>query len=275
MKSQDATEEKKQLDQLVNAVLKSPKHKNICESLIKNIGMRELSKRKNLKTAIKFTKNKLHQIGGAYFLKKPNYAFWLEELRKAKRSGNEDFFRKICAEIMSYHYSTRERLNILDEFYARIFSLVPPVQSIMDVACGFHPLSIPWMHISEKVKYYAYDVYKDMASFLNEFMVIANVRGYAEVRDVTQHAPEINADLAFILNTIPCLEQIEKSARLKILESINANFLAVSFPAKTLGGREKNMLKHYDARFNELTRKKDWAIQRLEFRSELVFLIKK
>ena len=275
MKSQDATEEKKQLDQLVNAVLKSPKHKNICESLIKNIGMRELSKRKNLKTAIKFTKNKLHQIGGAYFLKKPNYAFWLEELRKAKRSGNEDFFRKICAEIMSYHYSTRERLNILDEFYARIFSLVPPVQSIMDVACGFHPLSIPWMHISEKVKYYAYDVYKDMASFLNEFMVIANVRGYAEVRDVTQHAPEINADLAFILNTIPCLEQIEKSAGLKILESINANFLAVSFPAKTLGGREKNMLKHYDARFNELTRKKDWAIQRLEFRSELVFLIKK
>ena len=35
------------------------------------------------------------------------------------------------------------------------------------------------------------------------------------------------------------------------------------------------MLKHYEARFNELTREKDWTIQRLEFRSELVFLVKK
>jgi len=275
MKSEDATKEKKQLDQLVNVVLKSPKYRNVCEDLIKNIGMRELSKRKNLRTAIKSTKNKLHQIGGAYFLKKPNYGFWLEELRKAKKSGNEDLFRKTCAEIMSYHYSTRERLNILDRFYARIFSLLPPIQSIMDIACGFHPLSIPWMPISEKVTYYAYDVYKDLIEFLNEFMIINNVQGYAEVRDVVQHAPEINTDLAFILNTIPCLEQIEKSAGLKILESINAKFLAVSFPAQTLGGREKNMLKHYEARFNKLTQKKEWVIQRLEFRTELVFLIAK
>lgn len=275
MKNKDLSDEKKQLDQLVNAVLKSSKYRNVCEDLIENIGMRQLSKSGSLKIAIKSTKNKLHQIGGAYFLKKPNYAFWLEELRKAKESGNEDLFRRTCVEIMGYHYSTRERLDILDEFYARIFSLVPPVRSIVDVACGFHPLSIPWMPISEKVKYYAYDVYRDMVSFLNEFMVIANVRGCAEARDITQRAPEINADLAFILNTIPCFEQIEKSAGLKILEAVNANFLAVSFPAKTLGGKEKNMLKHYEAMFNKLTREKDWIIQRLEFRSELVFLIKK
>ena len=275
MKSAEATEEKKQLDQLVKAVLKSSKYRNVCEDLIENIGMCELSKRKNLKIAVKSTKNKLHQIGGAYFLKKPNYGFWLEKLRKAKKSGNEDLFRKTCAEIMSYHYSTRERLNILDQFYTRIFSLLPSVQSIMDVACGFHPLAIPWIPISGKVKYYAFDVYKDMISFLNEFMAINNVQGYAEVRDVTQHAPEITTDLAFILNTIPCLEQIDKMAGLKILESINANFLAVSFPAQTLGGREKNMLKHYEARFNKLTQEKDWVIQRLEFGSELVFLIAK
>jgi 16S rRNA (guanine(1405)-N(7))-methyltransferase len=275
MKSEDANKEKKHIDQLVKAVLKSSKYRNVCEDLIRNIGLREISKRDNLKIAIKSTKNKLHQIGGAYFLKKPNYGFWLEKLRKAKKSGNDDLFRKSCAEIMSYHYSTRERLNILDEFYARIFSLVPPVQSIMDVASGFHPLAIPWMPITRKVTYYAYDVYKDMIGFLNGFMAINDVQGYAEVRDVTQHAPEINADLAFILNTIPCFEQIEKSAGLKILEAVNANFLAVSFPAKTLGGKEKNMLKHYEAMFNKLTREKDWIIQRLEFRSELVFLIKK
>jgi len=81
---------------LVKAVSESAKYRNVCEYLIENIGQSELSKRENLKTAIKSTKNKLHQIGGAYFLKKPNYGFWLEKLRKAKKLGNEDLFRETC-----------------------------------------------------------------------------------------------------------------------------------------------------------------------------------
>jgi 16S rRNA (guanine(1405)-N(7))-methyltransferase len=275
MKSKDFSDERNQLDQLVNTVLRSSKYRNICEDLIKNIGNRELSKRKNLKIAIKSTKNKLHQIGGAYFLKKPDYDLWLRKLKAAKKSGNNEFFLETCAEIMGYHYSTRERLNVLNQFYARIFSLLPPVKSIMDVACGLHPLSIPWMPISATVKYYAFDIYKDLVEFLNGFMAIHGVQGYAEVRDVTLHPPEIYADLAFILNTIPCLEQVDKSAGLNILDSIKAEFLVVSFPARTLGGREKNMPRFYEARFNRLTQEKEWTIQRLEFQSELVFLIAK
>ncbi|MDH5482120.1 MAG: hypothetical protein OEY22_04475 [Candidatus Bathyarchaeota archaeon] len=271
----DESDKKKQLDQVVNAVLKSPKYRNVCDDLIKNIGAQELSKQKNIKAAIKSTKNKLHQIAGAYFPKKPDYCLWLNKLRAAKKSRSEELFRKVCADIMLYHYSTRERLNILDEFYARIFSLLPAINSIVDVACGFHPLSIPWMHLPQRVRYYAYDVYKDMIRFLNEFMALNEVQGCAEVMDVVQKTPEISTELAFVLNTIPCFEQIEKSAGLKVLESINSNFLVVSFPAHTLGGREKDMRRHYEARFGELTEKKNWIIQRLEFKTELVFLITK
>jgi 16S rRNA (guanine(1405)-N(7))-methyltransferase len=133
----------KQLGRLLEAVLKSPKYRTVCEDLIRNIGTRELSKQQNLKAAIKSTKNKLHQIGGAYFVKMPKYQVWLGKLRSAKNSGNDDLFRKTCTEIMRYHSSTRDRLNILDEFYKRIFALLPPVHSIVDVACGLHPLAIP------------------------------------------------------------------------------------------------------------------------------------
>jgi 16S rRNA (guanine(1405)-N(7))-methyltransferase len=275
MKSKDFSDKRKQLDQLVNAVLRSSKYRNVCKDLIRNIGGRELSKRKNLKTAVKSTKNKLHQIGGAYFLKKPDYDLWLQKLRIAKKSGNNEFFLKTCTEIMGYHYSTRERLNGLNQFYAQIFSLLPPIQSIMDVACGLHPLSIPWMPISARVKYYAFDIYRDLIEFLNGFMAIHGVQGYAEARDVTLHPPEIYADLVFVLNTIPCLEQVDRSAGLNILDSINAKFLAVSFPVRTLGGKEKNMPRFYEARFNRLTQEKDWKIQRLESQSELVFVIAK
>ena len=55
-----------QLDQLVNAVLASRKYKSISQDLIKNLGSQELAKHHPLKEAIKATKNKLHQIGGAY-----------------------------------------------------------------------------------------------------------------------------------------------------------------------------------------------------------------
>jgi 16S rRNA (guanine(1405)-N(7))-methyltransferase len=267
--------ENKQIDQLVEAVLKSSKYRNVCEDLIRNIGMHELLKRRNLKTAIKTTKNKLHQIGGAYFLKKPQYEMWLEKLQEIKKSGNEDLFRRTCAEIMSHHYSTRERLKVLDEFYSRIFSNLPPIHSIMDVACGFHPLSIPWMPLPENTKYYAYDIYKDMIDFLNRFMHISNIQGFAEVRDILQHPPTIKTDLALLLNTLPCLEQIQKAAGLKTLEALNSEFLVVSFPVKTLGGREKDMRKHYEMTFDKLTEEKNWNIQRLEFKSELVFIVTK
>lgn len=272
---ENLTSDKNQLERLVSAVLKSPKYRNVCEDLIRNIGAHQLSKGQNLKVTVKATKNRLHQIGGAYFLKKPDYAFWLKKLKEARNFGDERLFNETCAEIMSYHYSTRERLKIIDQFYTRIFSFLPHVKSIIDIACGFNPLSIPWMPISAQVKYYAYDVYKDMIDFINNFMVISNVQGYAKVKDVTQNAPEVDTDVAFVLNTIPCLEQIEKWAGLKVLESIDSNFLVVSFPVKSLGGREKNMRTYYEATFNKLTREKSWTIQRLEFRTELVFLITK
>jgi 16S rRNA (guanine(1405)-N(7))-methyltransferase len=275
MKKDDLTSEKEQLEKLVNSILESSKYRNVCEDLIRNIGWRELLKEQNLKAAVKATKNKLHQIGGAYFLKKPDYDFWLKKLREAKSLGDDDLFRETCAEIMSYHQSTRERLKILDQFYTRIFAFLPPVQSIMDVACGFNPISIPWMPVPDEVRYYAYDVYKDLIDFVNNFLAICRVQGCAEAREVIQDTPEVKVDVAFLFNTVPCLEQVEKWAGLKVLEAINSNFLVVSFPVKSLCGREKNMRKHYETAFSKLTEEKEWSIQKLEFITEQVFLIKK
>jgi len=60
------THEQLQLDELVQAVLASPKYRAISEELIRSIGARELSARRGMKEAVKATKNKLHQVAGAY-----------------------------------------------------------------------------------------------------------------------------------------------------------------------------------------------------------------
>lgn len=273
MKVEGSDERREQLDRLIKAVLESQKYRNVCEDLIKNIGMRELSKHKNFKQAVKSTKNKLHQVGGAYFIKRPDYGNWLEELRIIQKTKREDLFGEKCTEIMSYHHSTKERLKVLDQFYSSIFSMLPPIHSIMDIACGFNPLSIPKMPVSDVVRYYAYDVYHDLTDFLNGFLKMIGVEGCAETRDVIQDPPAIHADLALILYSMPCLEQIDKSAGKKILESIDANFIVVSYPVRTLVGRVKDMRGFYQAQFNRLIDRKDWDTERLNFSTEMVFII--
>ena len=54
------------LEDLVKLVRSSEKYAQIDESLIRSLGAAELNKRDSLKEAVKFTRNKLHQVGSAY-----------------------------------------------------------------------------------------------------------------------------------------------------------------------------------------------------------------
>ena len=68
---------------------------------------------------------------------------------------------------------------------------------------------------------------------------------------------------------------MDKQAGERLLEQLNAKYILVSFPAKSLGGRDKGMRENYEARFNQLVEGKDWAVERFEFETELAYLIRK
>jgi 16S rRNA (guanine(1405)-N(7))-methyltransferase len=262
-----------QIDNLVEAVLASSKYKSIDSAFITYVGTQELTRRHNLKEAIKSTKNKLHQVGGAYQDNAPRYAFWLDKLEQASRSGNREYFLDVCQWIMGHHSSTRERLLILEQFYSTILADLPPIKSVIDIACGLHPLAIPWMPLREHAQYYAYDIYKDMIGFLNDCMALMPVQGSGKTCDVIHNCPSQKVDVAFLLKAIPCLEQVDKSAGIRLLESINADHIVVSFPSHTLGGKNKGMVTNYEARFYEQVAHKPWSIRRFVFPGELVFLV--
>ena len=262
-----------QLDQLIEAVLVSRNYRHISRDFIEALGSEELAKRSNLKEAIKAAKNKLHQVGGAYIEGEVHYRSWIAQLRQAGAHGDKKLLKQACMGIMGYHASTRERLPILEQFYTTLLAGLPPIRSVIDIACGLHPLAIPWMLLGQDVRYYAYDIYRDMADFLNEFMDLIQVQGYAQACDVIQHCPAFKVDLAFMLKAIPCLEQVDKNAGLRLLEAINADHLLVSFPVHSLGGRKKGMTSNYEARFHEMVGHKNWLIERFEFPTELVFRI--
>lgn len=267
--------ENKTLAALVESIRKSPKYRELSIDLIRHIGLRELGIRRNLKEATKATKNKLHQVAGAYLSREMSYEKWLAELKIAAASGDEIAYKDICRRIMQSQSSTAERLRILEEFYGNIFSAIPQVHTILDIACGLNPLSLPWMPLKRNAQYYAFEIYEDMVRFINGFLELSGVSGKAEVRDVIHDFPSTKGDLALILKSLPCLEQEEKNSALALLESLNVDYLVVSFPLQSLGGYSKSMALNYEMSFRRMIESKTWSVQRFEFANELAFLVTK
>jgi len=262
-----------ELAQLVTTVQAGAKYRQVHPALIQRIGAAELSKGRSLKQATKATKNKLHQVGGAYLQSRVDYPAWLEKLEKAR--GDRQTLQSICREVMALHASTRERLPILETFYQRIFSELLPIHSVLDLACGLNPLALPWMPLAENARYQAYDIYTNMMTFVGHFMDLLAVSGEAQACDVLGELPGGRYDLALLLKTLPCLEQIEKDVGTRLLETIDTAYLLVSFPVRSLGGRDKGMAENYPTRFMETVKGYGWGIKRFDFEVELAFLIEK
>lgn len=263
------------LNELVDTILSSSRYKEVAPSLVHAIAKQELAKRRNLKEAVKATKNKLHQVSGAYLDSRENYAAWLRELREAISSGDPEYLRVRCREIMRHHASTRERLPILDQFYAEIFVHLPPVQSLLDIACGLHPLAIPWMPLAKDARYLACDIQREMMIFLQGWFDLSNRQGSAQLCDVLSTLPTHKVDVALLLKTIPCLEQVDKTVGIRLLQAIQADYLVISYPAQSLGGKNKGMVDYYKNHFRELVAHEAWKITMLTFPSELVFVVEK
>lgn len=290
------------LDALVAAVCAAPRYRDVEVNLVRRVGARELAKGRRLQEAVKATKSKLHQVGGAY-LDQPRYATWLAELRAAYTADGaemggdaggdaEETRRTALRRVMARHASTRERLPILDAFYS--CALAPlaasgPLKSVVDVACGLNPLALPWLPLAEGARLRAYDIYGDLVGFLNGYFALAAagaggervprllIQAQAEARDVVATPPDAPADLALILKALPCLEQIDPLASERLLRALRAERLLVSFPVRSLGGRGgKGMEAQYEERFMGLLARIGggrWQVERFSFASELAFLV--
>ncbi len=260
------------LDRLTVSLQESAKYRNVSEDLIRRIGQRELTRRRNLKEAIKETKNTLHQIAGAYLENTPPYTKWREAIALAEQSSEE--WKVVLRGMMQYHASTRERLPSLETFYTTTLADIQPVRTVLDLACGLNPLAIPWMPLADDFTYYAYDLYKDMMAFLNSYLAIAAPYSAAGACDITASPPQQSVHVAYILKFLPLLEQLAKEETLPWLQKIQAEYLLVSFPTRTLGGRDIRMAENYEVRFRERIQETGWEMQRFAFPNELCFLIK-
>jgi 16S rRNA (guanine(1405)-N(7))-methyltransferase len=262
------------IQRLVEHVRRSKKYQHVSEKLVREIGAIELVKRSSFKEAVKATRNKLHQVGGLYFERTLDYQRAFEDLATAQRQS-ETALRDQSIQIMQFQTSTRERVGILSEFFDGLMSAMPEPRVVLDLACGLNPLALPWMKLPADTQYYAYDIYADLIEFVGRVLDLHKQPGSAEVRDIVHEPPSRSADLALVLKSFPCLEQIEKGAGRSLVQALKARYVAVSYPVHSVGGRGKGMRENYQEQFEAALMGLDYGIQRLEFNTELVFVIDK
>jgi 16S rRNA (guanine(1405)-N(7))-methyltransferase len=178
-----------------------------------------------------------------------------------------------CERVLDLHSSTRERLPILDRFYATIFEFTGRPKAVLDLGCGLNPVALPWMGLGPGARYIALDIDADRVQFLNRYLALAGLEPLARCQDILVHPPEDAAGLAFLLKMSPSLERQESRATLEVLERLRTPFVVVSFAVKSLGGREKGMVDHYGRHFLDMVETHGWPVEELSFETELVFVV--
>jgi 16S rRNA (guanine(1405)-N(7))-methyltransferase len=262
------------VEQIVANVLASRKYGRVCPDTVRRIAGQEWAKRQALKPAIKATKAKLHQVWAAY--ETPiDYGRAYDNLHVAYGDRGEEGIRAACRELLGLHASTRERLPHLEDFYARIFAQTGMPHAVLDLACGMHPLAVPWMGLPAGAAYHAYDIDLERTAFLARYLDLAGLTGQAHLHDVICAPPREHADLAFLLKSAPCLEQQHRGSTLALLDALAVSHVVVSYPVKSLGRREKGMLAHYVRAFEQMCAGRPWPVTRLDFQTELVFVVEK
>jgi 16S rRNA (guanine(1405)-N(7))-methyltransferase len=262
------------LQTLIDSIQSSKKYATICVDTIKRIGERELRKNTDIKVAIKATKKKLHQIFGCYTLgRKLDYDEIYENLKAAYDTQLETEIKRACRCVLMLHTSTKERITILEKFYNAIFDITGQPQIIIDIACGLNPLTLHWMDLKETTQYLAYDIDENAVDFINRYLKLTGLRSMALAQDVIIQPPMIEADVALLLKTIPCLERQEKGCSIRLMEALQTKHIVVSFPVKSVGGKSKGMPANYERMLYDLVRGKNWQVKKLPFETELTFLI--
>nr|AIA13108.1 Ribosomal RNA methyltransferase (FmrO) [uncultured bacterium] len=262
------------VSELVTSITNSKKYRSVYPKTIERIVQQAVAKQPNEKQAQHYARNVLHQVWGAYWGTRPNFKKVWQKFEENIQDGMS--VQEAVLKILVLQSSTRERAPIVTEFYNQIFAITGQPETILDHACGLNPLSFFWMDLPNTTQYQAYDIDIEQIELLNKIAQTTGISNQltATVADIVTDSYGY-ADVVFLLKTLPCLEQQEKGISLDILRKQQCKYIVVSYPIKSIGGKEKGMAAFYTQQFQELTKHEKWQTEKLNFETELVFVVQK
>lgn len=261
------------LTAVITAVKQSKKYRDTSEETIRDLAVTALQQHKKPKAAIKAVRKRLHSIMAPY-LGDPDYEQMAQGLSAAFAANSEAQVRQLCLDALNAHLSTRERLPIMTDFYTKIWEVTGVPASLMDIACALNPLAFLWMGLPDTVQFHAYDIHEPRIDFINHYFRLQGLAPLAQVQDVALEPIREHAEVALFLKELPRFARNYPGRERPLLESIQANWLVLSFPTvSTHGGR--NLTDRYRAFMAQLIDAKNWPMTELLFEGELVCCVKK
>jgi len=248
-----------------------PKYRNveIPTETVKSLVDSSLPLSKNSADLEKRVREKIHNIVALYLgdmdYGKANKAFM--EIKHDKAAVEE--FSK---QSLTLHASTEERGQELAKLYRLLFERIGVAKSIGDLACGLHPLGLPFMELPMGIAYYAYDLNKPRVDFLNAFIIEQGYGGGCFHQDILIDPPSIKFDVAFFFKEAQRFEKRQPGALPDFLDSINASKIVISLPLQSLGRRNQMFLK-YEKIFTEYSEKSNWSLDDFTFGNEVFYII--
>ncbi len=186
--------------------------------------------------------------------------------------------KKVIDEILSTHASTKERLPIYNNLYAKIFALTGKPGVILDLGCGINPFSYPYMKL-RKCTYLAYDINEEEINILNKYFSLLRRKipyfdGQAAAADVLQMQKIPPADVCFLFKMTDVLDKNKgHKATEEMLKRIPAEYVVVSFATKTMSGKKMTAPRRNWMEW--LCKRLRYEYTILEFPNELFYVVKK
>lgn len=257
-------------EELLEKLLHSRKYQDICPDTIRRIFDECMQKYKKPKDAEKAAREKLHGITGA-FLSRDEAGRCYYDMMQWITAGHQD---KDLHRALERHASTRERLPLdrTDAMYAHIFETTGQPTTVLDLACGLNPIYLGARGISVE----GADISGQATETVNLFGKFAKLPVHAVCADLLCDGaiPSERFDLCLLFKILPLLERQRSGAATEVLERINAEYIVISFPTRTLGGRNVGMEENYTAWMESHLPGKYAVAERFTSENELFYILK-
>jgi 16S rRNA (guanine(1405)-N(7))-methyltransferase len=246
---------------------KNPKVKRVLEAHPR------FQKSRDYKVMLKHIRRTLHDVYGVFNLSKRSLAELEEHLKKSK--GLDVKALSIHAKILQSHKSTQERFPSYEPLYISIFKVTDKPKTILDLACGLNPLSFPWMGLKSLI-YYAYELSPDDASFIQSYFDVmkrySGLKGKAFSADLLNFPSFQKCDVCFLFKALDSLESLKRGVSLELIKGIDAKFIVVSFPTRSISGKRRLKPRAW---FLNMLKDLDLAYKDIELENEIFYVIKK
>ncbi len=219
----------------LEALLQSKSCRDLSPDAVRRIYRRELARHKNEKEADQAARTAVHQMAGAFMT-----AGQMKRARALIEECDPDG-EEAASSLLSLHTSTRERLPYAEELYGKIFDVTGKPSMILDLACGLNPICLG----SHGFRVRGCDVHGGACELVNAYARHTGCDIAAECLDLLTTLPDTESDICLFMKLLPVLEQQEKGSAMRILKNVTARFRVVTFPTRSLGGRQVGMQAHY------------------------------